>query len=252
MKDRITIVLGTHLIRSAPSTIFIEKTLEGVMKADELKGCRKILGFDLPEKESARSTEYKKNIENLGIEVFTVPHTGQRKNFVNVISKVETDYFIFLENDWWFLETPDWEKIIKAMDNHSHISTVYFNKRPNIKHINEKYLEEDTTITECSMLKTSKWSNNPYIARSKKWKDEWIPLFNNSGYVTKEMTNQMENLIHPMYKKDIKNLGFSEAHSKWGMYSYGKLGKNKMVLHLDASYRIENEKYCLSRLEKLR
>lgn len=247
--ELITIVCATHFIPSAPDTRFLEKTINGI--SSELDGSDCLIGYDIPYPTEPKHIQYKTNIENIKtnhkITVYTKPNAGQRANFVNVIQQVKTPYFLFMENDWLFLEHPSFNKLINLLENHKDISTIYFNKRNNTIHKNELFLKP-IAIDGIDLLKTSKWSNNPYLGRTEKWLNEWIPILNSAPLDPNEKTVQIENILHRMYLNEINENGFEKAHSKWGTYSYGKFGKNKMVLHLDASYRIDPKEICEARL----
>jgi len=237
-KDKLTIVMATHFIPSAPDTRIIEETIRGMETMPELDGCRCIIGYDMPAEQNQQHRAYYNNLKNIKckypIEVFIKINAQQRMNFMNVIRRVTTKYFLFMENDWLFIEPPNWNSLFNVMDNHEEVSTVYFNKRPNIIHKNEQYLIP-VVIEDLPLLKTSKWSNNPYLARTSKWFDEWLPALLKAPLDRREPLVQIENILHYKYLAEIATEGFEQVHSRWGMYSYGELNKNKMVLHLDGS-----------------
>ena len=52
-KDKLTIVMATHFIPSAPDTRIIEETIRGMETMPELDGCRCIIGYDMPAEQNA-------------------------------------------------------------------------------------------------------------------------------------------------------------------------------------------------------
>ena len=241
MKDKLTILVPTHFVPSAPSTHIIEATLRSLESFSELHECKLHINYDMPGAPKRIYWEYYLNIKSLSTVFNTtvtyVQMAQQRTSFTTLIRNVRTPYFLFVEHDWIFIERPSFEGIIKAMDNHPNINVVYFNKRPNIPHIYEEYLVSDKTIHEVPLLKTSKWSNNPNVGRMSKWREDWLRILDRSPIDRQNPRKQIEPYIHNLYKQQISKNGFEEAHKRWGCYSYGECGKNEMVKHLDGNRR---------------
>ncbi len=243
LKNNITIVIPTHIIPTSPKTSIIEKSINSLATLNELHNCKCIITCDINSAKSKISMKYLQNLQNIkspfNTEISYVVDGQQRMNFLNGIKKVNTDYMLFWEHDWIFIQKPDLTKIIKAMNKYKFINAIFFNKRDNIIKpypCGDFILEPETRVKEISLLKTSKWSNNPNIARISKWW-EWLDIIENADLNKNNPRKQIEPPLHHKYIKEIKKLGFEIAHSKWGMYSYGKLNKNKMVEHLDGSKR---------------
>lgn len=238
MNSELTILIPTHTLRSAPSVKVIKQTISSLESFLELQKYRVLIGIDTWTSSADITQEYIENINNLQIGTSVFPpegEAGQRANFLNLIKQVTTPYFLFIEHDWVFVENPPMDKIIKVMDKYDFINTIYFNKRPNLPlpyPVGDFILKPEPRVTEIPLLKTSKWSNNPNITRTSKWK-EWMPIVENAPLNRNYRRKQVEPPIHHLYIKQIQQLGFDEAHSLWGMYSYGKLSQNKMVRHLD-------------------
>ena len=199
MKDKLTILVPTHYVPSAPATHIIEATIRSLESFPELHECKLHINYDMPATPKRIYWEYYLNIKSLST-VFNTTVTyiqmaQQRTSFAMLIRNVSTPYFLFVEHDWIFLEKPSFEGIIKAMDNHPNITVVYFNKRPNILHRYEKYLVPDKTIHEVPLLKTSKWSNNPNIGRMSKWREEWLKILDRSPIDLQNPRKQIEQLM---------------------------------------------------------
>ena len=238
MKDKITILVPTHLVPSAPSTRVIEATLLSLSQIRAIYDCRCIIGFSFSSKEQGRSVGYINNLMNIksafNTEVFPVIEGQQRANFLNIIKRVETPYFLFWEHDWDLIEIPPITKIVKAMDKYKFINTIYFNKRNNVclkyPPCGDFILEPEPRVKEIPLLKTSKWSNNPNVTRTSKW-NEWMPIVEKAPLDRSNPKKQVEPPLHFLYMNQIKVFGFERAHALWGMYSFGELSKNKMVEH---------------------
>lgn len=252
MKDKITIVIPTHVLPTAPSTEIIEETLSSLTQIKEIEGCECIITCDTPSSFDAdRAANYLKNLSEITetndffeIAISVVIDGQQRANFLNGIEKVKTPYFLFMEHDWCFIETPNITKLVEAMDNHKKINVVYFNKRRNIERPKLEFvLKPDKEITELPLLKTTKWSNNPNLTRTSKWANEWLEIVKHAPLYRGDPKKQIEPILHGIYKQQIINEGFDSAHSKWGTYSYGEIGKNHMVIHIDGSQRGIDERY---------
>lgn len=244
MKDKLTILIPTNLVPSAPSTRVIGATLLSLSQIKEIYGCRCIIGFSFSSKEQGRSIGYINNLINIksafNTEVFPVIDGQQRENFLNIIKRVKTPYFLFWEHDWNLLETFSLKKVIKAMNKYKFINTIYFNKRPNIMKpypCGDFILKPEPRVTEIPLLKTSKWSNNPNVTDIRVWKDWWYKEVISAPLDTSNPRKQIEPVLHYHYIHDIQTMGFDAAHAKWGMFSYGTMNNNRMVEHMDGSKR---------------
>jgi len=257
MKDKITIVIPTHIIPSAPKVKILKATLVGLSSFKDLHGCKCIITCDTDSTKPDISNEYLSNIKKLksdfDIQVTYIIDGQQRANFLNGIKKVKTPYMLFWEHDWSLIKFKhhgiDFRQLTDIMDKYKFINTIYFNKRPNITlpypPCGDFILKHDYRIKELPLLKTSKWSNNPNLSRISVWKNWWIPLLESAPIDKSNPRKQVERPLHFAYMKDmgikdihnidINKLHFEKAHNKWGMYSYGKKGQNKMVQHLDGN-----------------
>ena len=243
MKDLVTILIPTHVLPSAPSTEVIERTLLSLSQIREIYDCRCIIGCDYSTNHQI-SQHYLHNLCNIkcafNVEICVIANGQQRANFLNIIKKVTTPYFLFFEHDWSLVEVPPIKKIVKVMEKYKFINTIYFNKRPNLAlkyPCGDFILEKENRIKEIPLLKTSKWSNNPNISRTSKWQNEWMKIVERASLNRNNPRKQVEPPLHYLYMSHIEELGFEEAHKLWGMFSYGELGKNKMVIHIDGSRR---------------
>lgn len=237
LKDKVTILIPTHFMKSAPSTKLIERVLKCI-NFPEFEECRCIINFDMPIQKKENHLKYEKNLEELksskffDIEVYSTVG-GQRKSFLNLIDKVTTEYFLFVEHDWEFKEHPDFNKIVGLMDRHKEVNYILFNKRKNEKILGD-WILEDAKYEDVPLLKTTRFSNNPYIARTSKWINSWRHLVIKDKSRLKKPRGQVEYIMFD-YWKEIKNKSFSEVHKNWGTYLYGEMGRPPVVYHLDGN-----------------
>jgi len=254
MNNKLTILVPTHSIPSIPKTAVIKQTLQSIFSFKELIECRCIIGYGTHTKPTKLEIKYHTNLIELKkefpvIEVLLCSYAQQRKNFLNIIKRVETDYFLFIEHDWIFVERLNFNKLIDVMDKYKFINTVFLNKRNNrplpYPPCGDFILKPEPRVVEIPLLKTSKWSNNPNITRTSVWKDWWYDEVYNAPLNKSNPRKQIEPILHYHYMRDmgitdlhninINKLDFETAHAKWGMYSYGKIGENKMIEHMDGS-----------------
>jgi len=240
----LTILIPTHITPFAPSTEIIENTIKSISMFENIDNCKCIIGCNMNRDKPLISEQYLHNlccIKNVfDTEIYNVINGQQRKNFLNIIKRVKTPYLFFVEHDWKFVEYLDISLLLSTMDKYKFINTIYFNKRPNIclkyPPCGDFILKPEPRVTEIPLLKTSKWSNNPNITRTSKWK-EWMPIVEKAPLDTSNPRKQVEPPLHYLYINQINTLGFDEAHALWGMYSYGTMNNNRMVEHMDGSKR---------------
>lgn len=254
LKNKLTIVIPTHIIPSAPDVSILKASLNSLATYEDLHGCNCIITCDIDISNGEIAYEYLLNIEKIktpfNVILSLVINGQQRANFLNGIKQVQTPYMLFWEHDWRFYANaePRFKELIEMMDKYTFINTIFFNKRNNVElpyPCGDFILIHDYRIKELPLLKTSKWSNNPNISRISTWKNWWIPLLESAPVDKSNPRKQVEAPLHYAYMRDMgitnlqnidKNkLHFLKAHDKWGMYSFGKKGQNKMVLHMDGN-----------------
>lgn len=169
-----------------------------------------------------------------------------------VLEVIQTEYFLFLEHDWVFLKknSIDYEKLIKAFDNHSFINAVWFSKDDNSMRgfeICEDYdgsatpFQKEHRVSETDLVTTCRWSNNPAMFRTSKMK-EWFKILESNnphiGTINQAAQNIEETLI-PLYRQQIKELGWNNIRDNWGTFLYGNIGDDAYVGHTDGSKRYQ-------------
>lgn len=171
-----------------------------------------------------------------------------------LIDKVNTKFFILLEHDWVFLDKKsiDFDRLILAMKRHHFVNAVWFNKDDNklrgfeiesdITNTVSKY-GIDERVIELPLITTCRWSNNPVIFKTDKFK-EWYYKFIKNEYVNNvhQGCSNVEETMIRVYREEIKSNKWSDIFDNWGTYLYGNIGDGPFVGHTDASkrYQIQN------------
>jgi len=164
----------------------------------------------------------------------------------HALEDITTPYLMFLEHDWVFLEKDsiDFESILHAFKKYSFINSVYFNKDDNIMRgceicrdvddITTPFEREDR-VKEMNLVTTCRWSNNPAIHRTSKFR-EWYKNYlesvhNNVGHGC----HDVEDVMITTYRSIIAKSKWIDVRDNWGTYLYGNIGEGPYVGHTDAS-----------------
>lgn len=165
-----------------------------------------------------------------------------------MLEDIKTPYFLFLEHDWVFLkkDSINFRSIIDAFEKNNFIHSVYLNKDDNqmrgfeicqdITGTTTPYQLEDR-VKEINLVTTCRWSNNPCIHRTSKYK-EWYNTYldsvhNNVGHGQ----HDVEEVMIPAYRDVISKSKWIDIRDNWGTYLYGNIGDGPFVGHTDASRR---------------
>jgi len=231
LNDRLTILIPTNLIKSAPNIDIISETIND-LKQHDLDGVDIIVGMDCNGEGTDRFDEYINNIKEKypSIKLVISNGTGIYNNFTHLFSACSTEYCFLLEHDWVFNKPIEFDSLISVMDTHPHINNVRFNLRPNIVAGTDHTLYKDDQIKEMNLLNTSSWSNNPKIMRMSHWDYCNNRLTSQSQY----NYNTIESALFYMFCDDVKNTSFEDANKNiWGSYIYGELNDEPTIQHLD-------------------
>jgi hypothetical protein len=249
LKNKLTVVITTHILPSAPKVDVIEATIASIRKNfKSISDCKFLIYCD----SKVNNRNYKDYINNLykiqNVEVIDVPHegfaySGLQNNYINSIKRSKTPFVFCCEHDWYFLREIDTVKLIDTMHTNTFINFVRFNKRDNSKaHIHnpapgdadfwETHVEPETLMIKQPLMKTDCIATHPHIIRKDKFLNDWLEIASRTNYRVPGMVEF--NLIRE-YKKDILHLGFNKAHRKWGVYNYGSKEELKIISHTDGS-----------------
>lgn len=170
-----------------------------------------------------------------------------------LIDKVNTKFFILLEHDWVFLNKTsiNFNSLLLAMKRHHFVNAVWFNKDDN--QLRGFEIESDVTgaiskygiddrVIELPLITTCRWSNNPVIFKTEKFK-EWYYKYIKNEYVNNvhQGSNNVEETMIRVYREEIKSNKWSDIFDNWGTYLYGNIGDGPFVGHTDASKRYQTQ-----------
>lgn len=250
MKKKLTVVIVGHLI---DNFIFYLKYLIHSLP-EILKECEFIIHYDNSDNynETKSSNDIKNLLDSKDISYkLSFGFGGLISSIKNCLIKIETDYYLFLEHDWVFLEKDniDFTNVIKVFDKYNFVNSVWFSKDDNQQRGFEICEDSqnnitpftlETRINELNLITTCRWSNNPVIFRTKKMK-EWFDNFINNEHVDKinQRQGNVEEKMIMVYRDQISKNKWEDIRDDWGTYLYGNLFEGPYVGHTDASKRYQ-------------
>lgn len=168
-----------------------------------------------------------------------------------MLEKLKTKYFIFLEHDWIFLktETINFKGLLDTFNKYPFVHAVWFNKDDNqLKGFEiagdvdgkETPYGKENRIDDFELTTTVRWSNNPSMLRTSKYK-EWYEkyIYNSSIGINHQGQYNVEDSMIREYRDLISKTKFDEIRDEWGTYLYGAVGTGPYVGHTDGSRRYQ-------------
>jgi hypothetical protein len=247
MKKRITILTTTHYRASAhrlldsygrnhdrkfTHTKLIEVVIKDLYDKIGSNDINHIISLD-HDSNNDGSNEYLNNLlklekiyPNLKI-IYT--EGGIYDSIRNLINHADTDYYLYWEHDWEFVNNMDLNEFISLMDKYENINYIRFNKRHNVAVACDYNLWDTDDIPEMNLLRTSGWSQNPYVGRKSKMLD-WIKMMDETE---EDFDPTIELFLQTKMRDDIKNMGIDRASDEWGVFLYGNLNDASTVSHLN-------------------
>ena len=221
---------------------------------DRLKKCKFIIHYDEGNTTELNSELVKLSAffrdERADINVSTsYSFGGLISSIKNVLDKITTPYFIFLEHDWVFLEKNriNFDGLLNSFKNNSFVNAVWFNKDDNQMRGFEISTDSnnemipfgpENRVSESDLIVSCRWSNNPAMFRTEKFKYWFNNMISNEhvGKVNQGSHNVEENMI-TIYREIISKNNWNDIRDDWGTFLYGKIGDSAYVGHTDASKR---------------
>ena len=238
LQNKLTVVLTTHILPTAPSTHVIESCISSIKKHfKSVDVCNFLVYCDMKDPSQTITQQYIQNLEQIkDITVILSPQSGLKTNYLRAIDSLWTPFMLFVEHDWIFLRDINTKLLIDTMSQNDNINFVRFNKRDNNKpHIDnpepgdadfwETYIEAEDKYNQ-PLVKTNCIATHPHIIRVDSFQDRWRKHLN---------TFSIEWDVYQAYNKDIDAYGFEKAHKDWGIYNYGSIADKKIIDHLDGS-----------------
>jgi len=168
-----------------------------------------------------------------------------------MLEKIKTPYFVFLEHDWIFLPTEkiDFKGLLDVFNKYDFVHAVWFNKDDNqlkgfeiagdIDGKETPYGKEER-IGDFELTTTVRWSNNPSMLRTSKYKEWYDKYIYNPGIgVNHQDRFNVEDSMIREYRQLISETKFDDIRNDWGTYLYGEVGSGPYVGHTDGSKRYQ-------------
>jgi GR25 family glycosyltransferase involved in LPS biosynthesis len=249
LQNNLTIVINGHFCEDF---IFYLKYLLHSLP-DELKKCRFIVRYDrsLNNNKTLEIQRYFKDLQtNINAQI-SVGDGGLISSVNYSLKHIKTKYFLFLEHDWVFLkkDSIDFNKLIDVMNDYDFVNAVWFSKDDNRlrgfeiaidSHGIETPFTKENRINELDLVTTVRWSNNPAVFRTEKYK-EWYEKYIHNPYVgtQNQKSHNVEEPMIKIYRELISQNKFEDIKDDWGTYLYGNIGDGPYVGHTDASKRYQ-------------
>jgi GR25 family glycosyltransferase involved in LPS biosynthesis len=168
-----------------------------------------------------------------------------------MLEKIKTNYFIFLEHDWIFLKSEkiDFKGLLDTFNKYSFVHAVWFNKDDNqLKGFEiggdsegkETPYGKEYRINDFELTTTIRWSNNPSMLRTSKYKEWYEKYIYNPGIgINHQGQYNVEDSMIREYRDLVSKSKFEDIRNDWGTYLYGAVGSGPYVGHTDGSRRYQ-------------
>jgi hypothetical protein len=265
IEEKITVVIFGHFSFVHEPNRYLKFLLFSL--PEELRKCKFLFVYDHNETDGSKNNKKGAFIDflktqNINYEV-DLSDYGLYESIGIALKKIKTDYFIFLEHDFVFLQKDriDFNKLINCFDNHLFVNAVWFNFDKNIKQDwdyikhdvdrNPSYFGKEEKINDLDLINTVRFSNRPCmyrVSKYKEWYERYIKEFYSSKYVDEPITekihqgsNGVEETMIKVIREDIFLNKYSDVRYNWGLYLYGKVGDEPYVAHVDATKKKFNQ-----------
>lgn len=251
VEKNITVLITGHSVKNW--LLYLRYLLHSLPKS--LHNCRFVICYDsFSNDDKFNLSRYFRDYD-ISDTIIEKPHIeyvtgGLISSLKRGLECINTDYFLWLEHDWVFLnDNIDWNNLVKAFANHPFINMVWFNKDDNNmrgfdicddKHGSVSSYIRENRVDEVSLITTCRWSNNPSLVRTDKMR-YWFTKYIMNEYVDKinQASHNIEETLIPIYRADVLGHGWQNIRDNWGTFLYGHIGDDPYVGHTDASGRYQ-------------
>jgi len=212
---------------SAPSTKLIETIISNIEDHLSEISLNFIIGLD-HKTDVGLSNQYLENLKKLESQNIRVTSVNTQysdrvmttvtatKNFLNLISMCETNTFLLWEHDWVFTKPIDNTKLdIEKLG----IEMLRFNQSSNKTHHDEETIFQDEIG-----VRTTLFSNNPFITSKKVWSDQYEKFALDIPDWWGKYGAFIEGPI---------NRYMTENNLDYKIHVYGELGDEPYIAHLN-------------------
>lgn len=256
IEKKLTVVITGHAVENW--LFYLRYLLQSM--PDILSKCRFLICYDsFSNYDKVKLSAYFRDIKgDMCPDISFVDH-GLISSLKNILPKIQTEYFLFLEHDWVFIDKSNinFAKLLDCMDKYNFINAVWFSKNDN--NIRSFEICDDidgkstpfvieSRVEEIPLITTCRWSNNPAIFRTNKMR-QWFNDHINNNHIDSihQGASNIEETMIPIYRSEIKNIGWNNVKDNWGTYLYGNIGDGPYVAHTDGSRRYQG--HCKSQPE---
>lgn len=189
---------------------------------------RVIVYFDQPKTPDPDSDAYAALLADYaaqhGYELELRQGNGLKKNVADALTKTETAFFTLLEHDFLFNDCPPQNSLMQLMQKHDFLHVIQFNRRPNIAMRRDVVLWPETRVTEMPLLRTPRFSNNPYVGRTAKIVRDFLPIFANQNPFdgVNGGAGGLEEQIEAVTAQLVQKFGYGFVQRWTGYCLYGR------------------------------
>jgi len=235
------LVLNRHL--APPGDGLVRSTYASMLRVfgADIASCTKLLIYDHKPPAGGQEDAYQDSLQKFagefGFDLQIFEHFGLQRSLANAFEKIRTPYVLWVEHDWEFLPPAvDLSELVSVFDRYPTVNVIRFNKRKNAISGFDFLMEKETRIEGPDLIRTAACSNNPQILRVAKMRRAWLPVC-----LADKVNGQCDlrgsafGIEEPLFKsfmRDIRLLGFTAAHARWGTYVYGRINAQPKIHHL--------------------
>lgn len=265
IQKKLTIVTTTSLVPSCPSAALLRHAFESFYTQPHLLKIRHLISVDMTvrahhmimfKRPKEVLKRYVAELQDLArqypnVEIVLAKESSILQNIIFLVRKVNTPYFLFWEHDWVFSEKIKIEGreyqpgdlaqlFIDVLDKHSFIKDIRYNYHTLYEKHQFIKAKRDARIAELPLMQINTFENTPHIARTKTWKNIWVPIF----LSTQEKFSKKSWIEQPLTKESkqsIRDVGWDKSSEKWGFYRLGDFKEPRTISHLDGKYLSKEE-----------
>ena len=231
--------INRHL--APPGTGLVQETWSSMVRVfgAGLARARRIVCLDGFDPADGRKLAYRGNLEKFcranGFELFCPPTSGLLPALAAAVETISSDWFMLVEHDWRFVgQELDMAGLLARLESLSQVNYLRFNKRANLIRRFDFLMEVADDISCLPLLRTTAYSNNPCLIRTRVFRSSWLPLCLGDPLASAGGAGSI-GVEEPLFKRlrrDVGRLGFAGAHRAWGTYVYGRPGDPARIVHL--------------------
>lgn len=234
-----TLIVPTSYVRSHPSTKLIERAVRSVNRHVGTRDLQKIIVCDGLKRDDY--VEYKKRLHALAghdpdfmrttiIELETNVHLSG--TLVETFKSIETPIVLVFQHDYEVLRSIDVDGVLKCFDD-DQVKHIRLNRRNNTV-IYWDYILEPYPSSPIPLIKTAAWSDVPHFARTDYYREfVFGKLRREDGSLMRAFP---ESVLFDSFRKEVKEIGFAEAHRKYGTFIYGSINDPAVTKHLNGKH----------------